>query len=95
MTRYTVEWDPEVESQFINDWIEGDPQTRAILTAIANWIDKSLAEDAESKGRAYPGSSGRVLSVPVVLPPAGIFVAFEVSPDDRKVRVVRIVIRGA
>jgi hypothetical protein len=56
MTRYTVVWDREVESQFINDWIDGDSHTRSVLTAIANWIDATLAEDPESKGRAYAGS---------------------------------------
>jgi hypothetical protein len=93
MTRYTVVWDATVESQFINDWVEGDSQTRSVLTAVANWIDTTLSVDAENKGRAISGSRARMLAVPLVQPPARISVVFDVVPDDRQVRVVRIVFR--
>jgi hypothetical protein len=95
MTRFTVVWDRQVESQFINDWIDGDSQTRSILTAIANWIDATLAEDPELKGRAYAGSWARILVVPLGPPSIRITVAYDVIPEDRQVRVIRLTIRGA
>ena len=50
MTRFTVVWDADVQTSFINAWLASDSHTRAILTEIANWIDAYLAEDADVKG---------------------------------------------
>jgi hypothetical protein len=35
MSKYTVLWDGDLESQFIDLWIESDTNTRSLLTDIA------------------------------------------------------------
>jgi hypothetical protein len=61
MTRYTVVWDEQVESQFLRAWLRGDSHLRSILTDIANWIDRELAVDPEQKGLAVDEPDTRVL----------------------------------
>jgi hypothetical protein len=94
MTRYTVVWDTEVESRFISAWIAGDAHTRAILTEIANWVDNNLCEDPDQKGEPRPDLVARILAVPISGTSARVSVTYQTLPDDRQVRVVRLVIRG-
>jgi hypothetical protein len=95
MTRYTVVWDAEVESRFIAAWLAGDSQSRSNLTEIANWVDKNLAEDPDQKGQPRPDLSARIVAAPVSNSAARVSVTYQVLHDDRQVRVVRLVIRGA
>ena len=94
MTRYTVVWDEDVEAPFISDWVAGDAGTRKILTDIANWVDTNLSEDPDQKGQPRPDLGARILVVPVSATSARVSVTYRVLPDDRQVRVVRMVIRG-
>jgi hypothetical protein len=94
MTRYTVVWDEDVEVPFTNAWIESDSQTRAVLTEVANWIDGSLAESPDIKGRPGSESSTRIMNVPLFTSSAHISVTYQVWQDDRKVRVMRLVFRA-
>jgi hypothetical protein len=94
MIRFTVVGDPDVESPFINTWVAGDASTRAILTEIANWVDSNLAEDPDAKGQPRPDLDARILAVPVSSSRARISVTYQVLPDDRLVRIVRLVFRG-
>jgi hypothetical protein len=89
MTKYTVVWDSQVEAHFITAWVHSDPRTRAILTDVANWIDANLAVDADLKGQEE--ESVRILSVPITT--VQISVAYEVFPEDRLVRVLRLTFR--
>ena len=96
MTRYTVEWDPDVQADFIDRWVEADSPTRSIFTAAANWVDRELVVDPETKGKYRPDVDARIVDVPVegnVL----VAVTFHVHPEDRLVRVVRFLFlrRGA
>ena len=75
MTRYTVLWDPDIESQFIQAWVLGDASTRKILTEVANWVDLNLAEDPESKGIARADLGMRILAVPLESSPARVSVS--------------------
>jgi hypothetical protein len=93
MSRYTVVWDVDVESHFLEAWVAGDSHARSILTEVANWIDRELATEPEQKGRPAPESGVRVLAVPVSVSSARVSATFVVSPEDRQVRVVRIVFR--
>jgi len=88
MTRYTVVWDQDLLAHFTDAWTKSDSQTRDTLTQIANWVDRNLAIDPDSKGRPAPDGSARVVYVPVAL--ARVTVRFQVSSDDREVRVVRM-----
>jgi len=94
MTRYTVVWDPDVEAPFIKYWVAAGSQTRAILTEIANWVDANLAEDPGNKGHARPDLGARIIAVPPLGLPARVSVSYEVWPEDRQVRVIRLTIRG-
>ena len=89
MTRYTVVWDVDVEAPFMNFWIASDSHMRAILTEIANWIDKNLSEDADLKGRPHADSTDRTAVVPLAGRRANVVVTYRVIPDDRLVRVTR------
>jgi hypothetical protein len=55
MSRYTVVWDADVESAFIEAWIAGDSDARALLTLIAQLVDSNLATIPTK--RALPGST--------------------------------------
>jgi hypothetical protein len=82
MARCTVVWDREVESAFIDAWVDGDSERRAILREIANWIDMNLADIPEEKGQ--PGLDlARVVAIPLSRSAARASVAFHVFPNDR------------
>ncbi|MCH8839580.1 MAG: hypothetical protein IH831_02670 [Planctomycetes bacterium] len=93
MTRYTVLWDEDVQSQYIQAWIAGDFVTREVLTEIANWVDKNLVEDPDREGFARPDLSARIAVVPLASSSARVSVTFQVFPEDRQVRVVRLIFR--
>jgi hypothetical protein len=94
MKRFTVVWDEDVEAGFINRWIAGDERMRAILSEIANWVDKNLAEDPECKGQVRNDLNARILAVPLVDSPLRASVSYEVWPDDLRVHVIRLTLRS-
>lgn len=93
MKRYTVVWDSEGESPFIDAWIDADSQMREMLTEIANWVDANLAERPEDKGQADLDGA-RVLAVPLSRWATRASVAYHVFPNDRLVRIIRLTLRG-
>lgn len=93
MTRYKVMWSNDVEEPFINYWIKGNSQTRAVLTEIANWVDTTLSQDPEQKGRPREDLGARLIAVELATTPAHISVTYEVYPNDRLVRVILLMIR--
>jgi hypothetical protein len=68
---------------------------RSILTAIADWVDTYLTEDADVKGRAAPMEASRTITVPTSIATAHVDITFDVFPEDRLVRVKRFVFRSA
>ena len=94
MTRFTVVWDKEVESQFLNTWIAGHAGTRAFLTDVANLVDSSLSDDPIEKGIRLSERDAYILVVPVSGVSARVSVTFQVLPNDQLVRVIRLTIRG-
>jgi hypothetical protein len=94
MLGYTVIWDADVEAPFIDAWVNGDPQTRANLTKIANWVDKALGSNPENKGQLRQDLSARILEVPVSHSSLKVAVTYTISESDRLVRVVRITFAG-
>ncbi len=82
MTRFTVVWDKDVEASFVSHWLAGSPQLRTILTDIANWVDKNLAEDPDRKGYLRADLNVRIIAVPVQSSPMRASVTFEVSLGD-------------
>jgi hypothetical protein len=95
MTRYTVVWDADVDVALTNAWIAGNSKIRSTLTSIADWVDRYLAEDADVKGQPLPELSARMVAVPLSITPARVEATFQVFPDDRMVRVTRLVFRSA
>ena len=94
MVRYTVVWDLSVEAPFIEFWVAGDSQTRLQLTEIANWVDANLSEDPDKKGRLRLDLGARIIAVPLSKSSARVSATYEVWPEDRLVRVVRLTLRG-
>jgi hypothetical protein len=95
MTRYTVVWDDDAEAAYLSAWIAGDSRMRVILTRISDWIDANLASDAEIKGRAVPAQSARAIDVSLPNTNSQVSVTYQVSPDDRRVRVIRVTVRSS
>jgi hypothetical protein len=89
--RYTVVWDPDVESGFIELWTASDSQFRAVLTDIANWVDTNLSVDPDCKGQERSDLAARVLTIPMSAVRASV--VYQVISEDRVVRVVRLTVR--
>lgn len=90
MNRFTVVWAKEVEEPYLHYWINGDSQMRTALTEVATWVDSNLSNDPESKGRSGPEPTTRIVNVELASSPARVSVTYEIYPDDRLVRVVRL-----
>jgi hypothetical protein len=88
MTRYTVVWDRDFERDLINTWAEADSETRAVLTAVADWADDHLVIDPDQQGQSEPEPGLRSVVVPH--PQFRLAVIYQVVPEDRQVRVVRM-----
>jgi len=93
MMRYTVVWDPDVQNALLNAWVAGESMMRWTLTAIADWIDSHLAEDADLKGQPGGEPSSRTIDVPLSITSARVEATYRVFPDDRLVRLTRLVFR--
>jgi hypothetical protein len=91
MTVYTVVWDPDLESDFIDRWINSDSRTRSLLTDVANWIDVTLRLDPQLKGREK-ADGYRVMAIPIS--GARASVAFKVDPGNREVVVMLLNFRS-
>jgi hypothetical protein len=92
MIKFTVTWDDEVERPLIDAWIGGNSQTRSILTEIADWVDTALSRDPELKGRPREDLGARVIAVELQSTSANISVTYQVSLEDRMVRVILLTI---
>lgn len=79
--RFTVVWSSDAESDLAEMWLSSPD--RASIASAADSIDSILGEDADVRGESREESC-RVLFVP----PLGI--DFEVSTEDRMVRVVAV-----
>jgi hypothetical protein len=93
MTHYTVAWDKEVENTYLRAWLASRSQTRRVLTQVADWIDRELAQDPELKGQLLPDLSGRLIDVPLSKVDARMQATYVVSSADRIVRVIRLTFR--
>ncbi len=78
---YTVIWKPEAERRLATIW--NHSTERNALTRATHVIDTTLGTDPQGAGESRE-ESFRVLFVR----PLGVM--FEVSPDDRQVRVVTV-----
>lgn len=88
MTRYTVEWDPDLEADLVSLWTEADSRTREFYSKIAAWIDRELSTDPEQKGDPRPPDD-RLLSTSRFLPQK-LSVVYWVFVADHIVRVLLI-----
>ena len=76
--RYTVLWRPSAEQRLAELWVAGPD--RAAVAAAANAIDRTLANDPDTKGEARSGSTRILVEDPLA-------VYFRVSEPDRLVTV--------
>lgn len=91
--RYTILWDQWVETAFIDAWTKSDAQSRAVLTEIANTIDRTLSRRPEELGQLQPDGATRGVTVRVAA--TSVTVYFEVFPEERQVLVYRMTFRRA
>lgn len=91
--RYTVIWEPDSEADLAQIWLTADGNLRRELTKATAYFDHSLAENAHQKGTLWNDQFNERL---VVAPPTPGFpiiaIACEVIPDDRLVRIVKLVV---
>jgi len=89
MARHTVLWSGDVQGDFTELWVDSDSSRRNRLTDIANTVDRELAVSPEALGELLPSEPElRVWELPGFSPP--VSVVYEVLPDDRVVRVLRL-----
>jgi hypothetical protein len=81
-------------SAFLQFWLAGNAGTRRRLTEIANWIDANLADDPDQKGQLRADLGARIVPVSLADPSAHVAVTFEVSQQDRIVRIIRLTLRS-
>jgi len=87
--RYTVVWSPELEANYAARWNSASPYDRIRLTEAANRIDHDLRFAPGRRGRGSPEQPDRhVWRVHGIEPP--VVVVFDVSAEDRIVRVLEI-----
>jgi hypothetical protein len=92
MKPYSVIWDEAVEADFLDQWIRSQPGRRALLTDIANAVDRALSHDPKDKGK--PQSNPDALALVLHVRGAEISAYYEVFRDDRVVRVIGLVLRS-
>jgi hypothetical protein len=63
-----------------------------VLTEAADWVDRNLAVDPESKGLCRADLGVRILVVPTK--EKVLSVVYQVLPDDRQVRVLRLILHA-
>lgn len=54
MNPFTVNWDDQVQADFINAWTSADSATRTELTDLANSVDAALSQSPGAKGHSFP-----------------------------------------
>jgi hypothetical protein len=86
-------WDEDVEAPLARAWIAGNSQTRNALSYIANWIDSHLATDPDLKGQPFLRLEARQIEIPIPGSMASVTAIYHVLPEDRLVRVSRLVFR--
>jgi hypothetical protein len=91
MNRFTVIWDENIQTDFIDAWVKSDSETRTVLSDLANLIDESLSVSPDLKGKPAPEEG--VLLVTFVIGLAAATVFYRLHPEDRAVRIIRMVIR--
>jgi hypothetical protein len=87
--RYTVVWAVDVQDDFIEQWIRADSSGRKRLREIANAIDQNLAIAPDTQGSSIPSDPALKVCDLAAFGPHATAV-FEILPDDRIVRVLRI-----
>jgi len=81
MTRRTVVWVSDAESELAEIWLASKSRDR--VTSASHAIDDALGNDAESSGSLL-AEGMRALDEPPLC------VLFEISDDDRMVRVLKV-----
>jgi hypothetical protein len=95
MASFTVVWDAELESSYIEAWLFSNSASRAILSEAANWLDRELRLDADLKGHPALEPLHRTIDVVLTSTRAHVSAVYAVLAEDRLVRVQRLVFRRA
>lgn len=89
--RHTVVWSLELQNDHAARWLAAPPPERRRLTAAADRIKRDLPFAPARRGILVKGRPElRVWRIPEIDPP--ILAVFEVSSDDRLVRVLQILL---
>lgn len=91
MSRFTVNWDEQIQADYVDTWVKADSATRIVLTDLANVIDAALRDSPETSGKPAPEEGVLMATFVVGLAAATVFC--RVHAEDRIVRVIRMVIR--
>ena len=91
MNRFSVFWDEQIQTDYLDAWVKADSESRVVLTELANLVDESLSDSPALKGKPAPEEG--VLLVTFVVGLAAATVFYRVHAADRVVRIIRMVIR--
>ena len=81
-------------NDFTDVWLKSDSAMRQHLTEVAHTIDHELSVAPSRRGRPLPADPGAWFWT-FFLDALHVDVVYEVFPDDRLVRVIRLAIKAA
>ena len=89
--RFTVTWEDEAHDDLLARWLSLSLDDRNHLSRCVNHIDAALRMNAHQNGAVLKGSEPlRFYAAPVIPGHASIGVVYQVSLDDRLVRVLEL-----
>ncbi len=89
--RFTVTWTPKADADLAERWLTLESEEQRHLSLCVDHIDASLRQNAHQKGAVLRGHEPlRFYAAPSFFgrPPVGV--VYEVSLDDRLVRVLEL-----
>ena len=89
--RFTVTWTPKADADLAQRWLTLESEGQRHLSLCVDHIDASLRQNAHQKGAVLRGHEPlRFYAAPSFFgrPPVGV--VYEVSLDDRLVRVLEL-----
>ena len=89
--RFTVTWSAEAQDQLTRLWLQQPPGERGVISQRADWLDRTLRENAHQKGAVISTDPMvRGLTPPEFFEPPTLGIAFAVSVDGRSDRGSRL-----
>lgn len=90
--RFTVEWDPDVQKEYIELWLASASEVRQRLTKASDVIDRELSRHPDQVGQPLPiDPDFRLWVLPDFT--KRVAVIYRIFELDRRVRIVRITLQ--